>query len=40
MMQYKLVRKDNMKVMNTMTFVNMPTTKMNDINVSTLIEII
>ena len=39
-MQFKLVRKDNMKLMNTQTFVNLPTTKMNDINVSTLIEII
>ena len=39
-MQFKLVRKDNMKLMNTMTFVNLPTTKLNDTNISTLIEII
>ena len=39
-MQFKLVRKDTMKVVNTQTYVNLPTTKMNDINSSTLIEII
>ena len=39
-MQFKLVRKDKMKLMNTMTFVNLPTTKLNDTNISTLIEII
>lgn len=39
-MQFKLVRKDNMKLMNTMTFVNLPTTKLNDTNISTLIEIV
>lgn len=39
-MQFKLVRKDTMKIMNTQTFVNLPTTKASDINVSTLIEII
>ena len=39
-MQFKLVRKDNMKIMNTQTFINLPTTKMNDINASTLMEII
>lgn len=40
MMQFKLVRKDTMKVVNTHTYVNLPTSKMNDINSSTLIEII
>lgn len=39
-MQFKLVRKDTMKVVNTQTFINMPTSKMNDINLSTLLEII
>ena len=39
-MQFKLVRKDTMKIVNTQTFVNLPTSKMNDINVSTLNEII
>ena len=39
-MQFKLVRKDSMKLVNTQTFVNLPTTKLNDINISTLIEII
>ena len=39
-MQFKLVRKDTMKIMNTQTFVNLPSTKMNDINASTLIEIV
>jgi len=39
-MQFKLVRKTTMKVINTQTFVNMPTSKMNDVNSSTLMEII
>lgn len=39
-MQFKLVRKDTLKILNTQTFVNIPISKMNDINVSTLMEII
>ena len=39
-MQFKLVKKDTMKILNTQTFINLPTSKMNDINISTLMEII
>ena len=39
-MQFKLVRKDTMKIVNTQTFVNCPTSKLNDTNISTLVEII
>ena len=39
-MQFKVVRKDTLKILNTQTFVNVPISKMNDINVSTLMEII
>ena len=39
-MQFKLVKKDNMKIINTQTFVNCPTSKISDINISTLMEII
>ena len=39
-MQFKLVRKDTMKILNTHTFINLPTSKMQDINISTLMEII
>ena len=40
MMQFKLVRKDTMKILNTHTFINLPTSKMQDCNISTLMEII
>lgn len=39
-MQFKLVRKDAMKVVNTQTFINLPISKMHDINISTLLEIV
>ena len=39
-MQFKLVRKDTMKILNTHTFINLPTSKMQDCNISTLMEII
>ena len=39
-MQFKLVRKDAMKVVNTHTFINLPISKMHDINISTLLEIV
>lgn len=39
-MQFKLVKKDTMKIMNTQTFINLPISKMHDINISTLMEII
>ena len=39
-MQFKLVKKENMKIINTQTFVNVPTSKISDINISTLMEII
>lgn len=39
-MQFKLVRKDTLKILNTHTFVNVPISKMGDINVATLMEII
>ena len=34
------VRKDAMKVVNTQTFINLPISKMHDINISTLLEIV
>lgn len=39
-MQFKLVRKDTMKILNTQTYVNVPISKMHDINLTTLFEII
>lgn len=39
-MQFKLVRKDAMKVVNTHTFINLPISKIHDINISTLLEIV
>ena len=30
-MQFKLVKKENMKIINTQTFVNVPTSKISDI---------
>ena len=40
MIQFKLVRRDNEKTYNVQTFVNVPTSKLFDINISTLIEIV
>ena len=40
MIQFKLVRKDTMKTFNTQTFINIPSSKQADINLSTLNEII
>ena len=39
-MQFKLVKKDSMKIINTQTFINLPISKISDINISTLTEII
>ena len=39
-MQFKLVKKDSMKICNTQTFINLPISKLSDINISTLTEII
>ena len=39
-MQFKLVRKDTMKILNTQTFINVPISKISDINIGTLMEII
>ncbi len=39
-MQFKLVRKETMKILNTISFVNMPISKATDINIATLSEII
>ena len=40
LMQFKLVNKHTLKTHNTFSFVNVPSTKMQDTNVSTLMEII
>ena len=40
LMQFKLVRKENMKILNTISFVNLPISKAVDINITTLTEII
>lgn len=39
-MQFKLVRKDSLRIVNTQTFVNVPVSKLADTNLSTLIEIV
>ena len=39
-MQFKLVKKDTMKILNTQTFINLHISKIHDINISTLMEII
>jgi len=39
-MQFKIVRKDNLKTQNTITFINIPAAKINDVNIVTLTEII
>ena len=40
MIQFKLVRKDTLKTFNTHTFINVPSSKQADINLSTLNEIV
>ena len=40
LIQFKLVKKDTCKLLNTLSFVNLPLSKSTDINMSTLIEII
>ena len=40
MIQFKLVNKDTMKTFNTQTFVNVPASKLSDINLHTLVEIV
>jgi len=39
-MQFKLVRKDTLKTQNTITFINIPASKINDVNIVTLTEIL
>jgi hypothetical protein len=39
-MQFKIVRKDTLKTQNTITFINLPASKMNDVNIVTLTEIL
>ena len=40
LMQFKLVRKDTLKTWNTHSFINVPVSKMNDVNLLTLTEIL
>lgn len=40
MIQFKLVNKTTYKTLNTFTFINTPLVKINDNNVSTLLEIL
>ena len=40
LMQFKLVNKETLKTHNTMSFVNLPATKLADANVSTILEIL
>jgi hypothetical protein len=40
LMQFKLVHKETLKTHNTMSFVNLPATKLADANVATLLEIL
>ena len=40
MIQFKLVKKDTMKTYNTQTFINVPSSKLADINLHTLVEIV
>jgi hypothetical protein len=39
-MQFKIVRRDTLKTQNTITFINLPALKMNDVNITTLTEIL
>ena len=39
-MQFKIVRKETLKTQNTITFINLPASKMNDVNIVTLTEIL
>ena len=39
-MQFKIVRRDTLKIKNTITFINLPASKMNDVNITTLTEIL
>ncbi len=39
-MQFKIVMKDTLKSQNTITFINLPASKMNDVNIVTLTEIL
>ena len=40
LMQFKLVNKETLKTHNTISFVNLPATKLADANVATLLEIL
>ena len=40
MIQFKLVKRNTQKECNTISFVNVPSTKLADVNLSTLLEII
>lgn len=39
-MQFKIVRRDTLKTQNTITFINLPASKMDDVNITTLTEIL
>jgi len=39
-MQFKLVKKDTLKTQNTIAFINIPASKINDVNIITLTEIL
>ena len=40
MIQFKLIKRSTLKECNTISFVNVPSSKLADVNVSTLLEII
>lgn len=40
LVQFKLVRKDTLRVHNTISFVNLPAGRTSDVNMSTLLEIL
>ena len=40
LIQYKLVRSSTLKTVNTFSFVNLPASKMNDVNARILSEIV
>jgi hypothetical protein len=40
LIQFKLVKKQNMRTHNVQTFINVPSSKIHDVNLQTLIEIV
>ena len=40
LVQFKLVKKDTLKIVNTISFVNLPLSKMQDTNMMTIFEIV